>query len=277
MVKAQARPEKEGFILVAFNHGTDANTQELYTDWQQDVLGHKSTPKMALDIPDNTATFDKRELRVLLPLDDFTDRASSGVPHSPIFLSVTEVTQGLFPGDQNTQRVLFRGRVMRTIRNFQGRNNLVAFFALTAKSRLDVPMGLPCNHHCVWNVFGRGCGLDVNDFDENGQIDSVDGQEVTVTTAAVTSKTGTYWRRGYMERGGLRIPIRDWSDADPTKFQMARRVPDDWISAGAISIHFVPGCDKTIETCRARYDNEEKFGGAGYAIPPYQPNFESPS
>lgn len=277
MVKASARPEKEGYLLVTFRHGDAAIELAKYTDWQQDISGHASTPTMALDIPANTGTFDRRELRVLLPLDTFTDRASGGVPHSPIFLEVAEVTQGLFTGDQSTQRILFKGRVMRIIRNFQGKNNIVAFFALPAKSRLDIPMGLPCNHHCVWNLFGRGCGLNIASFDERGQIDSVDGQEVVVTTAAVTGKAGRHWRRGYMEREGLRIPIRDWSDTDPTKFQMARRVPDDWVLAGPISITFVPGCDKTIETCRAVFDNEENFGGAGYAIPPYQPNFESPS
>jgi len=280
MVKAEARPEKESFILVQFFYGANLLTQSRYTDLDQNFLGHTSEPRMTLTIPNNEGTFTKRELRIVLPADTFTTRASSGVPHSPIFVIVEEVTQGLFPGDQNSQQTLYRGRVVRTIKNFQGRKDKVAFFSLPQKSRLDVAMGLPANHHCAWTLFHGGCGVLESSFDADVEIDSVDGQEVTITSAAFTTPGGLddrYWKRGYLEMDGLRIAIRDYDGGtDTTKAFMARRVPDDWILAGATSIHAVPGCDKTVETCRARYSAEEFFMGMGYAIPAYQPNFEDP-
>lgn len=279
MVKAEARPERESFVLVSFFYGTNLAMQSRYTDLDQPYPGFTSEPRMSLSIPENDGIFSKRQLRVILPLDVFTTRASDGTPHSPIFIIVEEVTQGLFPGDQNTQRVLFRGRVHSATRNYQGKANVAAFLCDTQKVRLDVAMGLPCDHHCAWTLFKGGCGAVEVDFDIITEIDSVDGQEVTITDTAVTGPAAgdpRYWKRGYLEKDGLRIGIRDYDgDTDPTKFYVSRRVPTDWIG-GSGDIRAVPGCDKTIETCRARFDEEETFLGLGYSIPPYQPNIESP-
>ena len=93
MVKAYARSEKEGFVVVTFFYGEDLGTQSKYTDWDQEFLGATSEPRMQLSIPENEGTFDKRELRIVLPLDIFVTRATSGVPHSPIFVIVEELTQ----------------------------------------------------------------------------------------------------------------------------------------------------------------------------------------
>ena len=280
MVKAYARPEKEGFVLVTFFHGTDLATQEKYTDWDQSVQGAKSEPRMSLSIPDNTGTFDKQELRILLPIDIFTNRASSSVPHSPMYVTIVELTRGLFTGDQSSEKILYAGRVVRTIKNFQGQDNKVGFFCLSIKSRLDISMGLPCNHHCAWTLFKGGCGVVESTFDEIGEIDSKDGTEATVTTAAILAlgaADARFWKRGYLEKDGLRIAIRDYDGSvDTGKFVTARPVPIDWIG-GSADIRFVPGCDKTVEVCRSRFDAEEFFLGLGFALPAYQPNFESPS
>ena len=277
MAKAYARPEKEGFVLVTFFYGEDLDSQARYTDWDQDFLGHTSEPRMKLAIPENEGTFDKRELRIVLPTEDdtFVTRASSGVPHSPMFVVIEELTQGLFTGDQSSQKVLYTGRVTRTIKNYQGQNNQAAFFSLPIKSRLDIAMGLPCNHHCAWTLFKGGCG--VTPVSVTAAIDSTDGTEITVTASGVTTPGASdarYWKRGYIEYDGLRIAIRDYDGAtDTSKLFTARPVPSDWVGP---SLTFVPGCDKTIETCRARWNGEEFFMGLGYAIPAYQPNFETP-
>lgn len=279
MAKAYARPEKEGFVLVKFYYGKDLGSEARYTDWDQDFLGHTSEPRMKLQIPENEGTFDKRELRIVLPVegDTFVSRATSGVPHSPMYVIVEELTQGLFVGDQSSQKVLYAGRITRTIKNYQGQNGQAAFFSLPIKSRLDIAMGLPCNHHCAWTLFKGGCG--VTPVSVTADIDSSDGTEITVTDAGVTTPGASdarYWKRGYAEKDGLRIAIRDYDGAtDTTKLYMARPVPSDWVG-GTNDITFVPGCDKTIETCRARWSGEQFFMGLGYAIPAYQPNFETP-
>jgi len=277
MATALSRSEKEGFVLVTFFSGTDQLTQNRYTDWDQPFLGHKSEPRMELNIPENTGTFDKQELRITLPLDIFVSRATGGVPHSPMYVVIEEVTQGLSTGDSNSQKILYSGRVVRSIKNFQGQNAEAAFFCLPIKSRLDISMGLPCNHHCSWTLFKGGCG--VSPVSVTGDIDSADGTEITVTTAGVTTPGETdarYWKRGYIVKDGLRLSIRDYDGAvDTGKLYIARPVPSDWVG-GSNDIRFVPGCDKTIETCRDRWNGEQYNMSLGYAIPAYQPNFETP-
>jgi len=274
MGKALDNYEKESYLLVTFYHGTNATTIERYTDWQQSVSSAVSTPKMAVRIPENTGTFEEKEMRILLPDDPFVTRLANGLQHSPVFVKIVEVTQTLVTGGQNTELVLYRGRLQRSIGNYQGRSKTVGLFFLPAKSKLQIALGIPCNHHCPWTLFGRGCQLVKSSFDVVGEIDSVDGKIITVTTANVINKLDRYWRRGYATKGGLSVPIREWIDTDPTKVGMARRVPNDWIG-GSGDIVFTPGCDKTIAVCRTVYNNEEHFAGIGIAIPSYNPNFES--
>lgn len=279
MVTSESRPEKEAYILVAFYYGASLSQIARYTSWERSILGHTPEPRMSVLVPENEGTFDQRTARVVLPNDAFVTRASSGLPHSPIFVVIQEVTQGLFPGDQDSFRTLFRGRVDRVIRNFQGQSGRSAFLCLNRKARLKKKMGLPCNHQCAWALFHGGCGVDQASYQINTEIDSVDGQEVTITDSEVTAlgvADERYWKRGWMRKDGLVVSIRDYNGGeDPTKFYMKRRVPSDWIG-GSNDILIVPGCDKTIETCRARFDAEEFFLGMGYAIPAYQPNTESP-
>lgn len=290
MVTASGSPEKESFILVTFRHGDPSDpTYDKYAAWNRAFEDFAATPEMDVEIPDNTGTFDEKEVRVLLGIDAFTFAVASGLPHSPIFMKVEEVTAGLFPGDAGSRKILFKGRVTRTIKNFQGRNDTVAFFALPAKSRLDVPMGLQCNHHCAWRLFSRGCGLTQSTYDRLGQIAVMDGKEVTISAnASITAPTAPggdasrYWERGYLQKDGLTIGIHIWTLTDPTVFVLRRRPPDSWLLAGSNSVLFVPGCHKTVEDCRNVWDNEEGqggeggFAGFGYSMLPYNPLFQNP-
>lgn len=285
MVKSLSRPEKESYLLVEFRFGDPAvPIFQRYTDWGQSVTNYPSEPTMEVSLSANTATFDQQESRIILPLDSFTDRISDGLPHSPTFVRVDEVTLGLTAGDQGSFRTLLRGRVVRFVRDFQGRNDSVALFVLSAKARLDVPLGLQCNHHDEFRLFGPGSGLSQATFQRTGQIAAIDGKEVTISTpnlliTAPTSPGGNvdrYWERGFLEKDGLKIGVHIWKLTDPTKFVLRRRPPSDWLLAGAASILFVPGSHKTIEDARAVWANEANFGGFGYAMPAYHPIFESP-
>jgi hypothetical protein len=200
-----------------------------------------------------------------------------------MFLVVEEVTAGLIGGEAGSRLTLFIGRIMRTIRNYQGRSDSVTFFGMSAKSRLDVPWGIQCNHHCFWRLFGYGCLLSQAAHQKTGQIASIDGKVVMISASASienpTAPGGTntrFWERGFLEKGGLQIGVHIWNkNDDPKKFTLRRRPPNSWLLAGAASIKFVPGCHKTIEDCRAVWDNEEQNGSFGYAMLPYQPNYES--
>lgn len=275
MTRAYAQPEKESFCLVTFQHGNPAApTFERYTDWTEDYLGgYVGTPAMKITMPENSGTFEERTLKIEMPLDSFTDTASNGLPHSPIYITIQEISRALSGGPEALSLFAFRGRVVKTVRNPDGRNTRVQFQAQPVKSRLEIPLGIPCNHHCPWTLFGRGCNLAPQSF--NATITAIDGKRITTASSAITTgHPDKFWHRGYVELNGTRIDIQNWTLADPTHLYLTKQPPADWIGP---TLRFVPGCDKTIETCRSRYNNEEHFGGVGYAIPAYNPILEDPA
>jgi hypothetical protein len=271
------RPEKESYVLVEFFHGEDAATPERYTDLERDFGPFVSTPTMEVEIPDNVGTFQEKEAQIILPLDDFTERLSDGLPHSPAFVKIEQQIRGLTAGEAGINLVLFRGRVERAIRNHQRRPGQVAIRALMAKSRLDVTLGLQMNHHDEARIFGPMSGLTQSAHDQTGEIAVIDGKEITIDTpnAAITSPTapgGTndrFWERGWLEKDSARIGIHIWTVTDPTVFVLRERPPADWLLAGAASILFVPGSHGTIEDARDVWDDEEHFLGWGYSTPSY--------
>lgn len=285
MTTALGRPEKYGALLVEFRYGDPlAPTFTRYCDIAQDTQGYTATENLEVELPANTGAFSDQEGRISLPkLDSFTTNLSGGLPHSPVFVKITELTVGLFAGDQANESILFEGRVTRSVRNFQGDNGVVAIFIKSVKSRIDVPMGIACNMTCNFGLFRGACGNKRAQFtyQAQGQIAVIDGQEVTVSTnSALTAPTSPggnvdrYWERGYLQKDGLQIGIRIWLLTDPTVFVLRRRPPDSWLLAGVASILFVPGCHKNIEDCRTVWDNEENFQGPGYAMLEYNPIIE---
>lgn len=274
---AYAQPEKESLVLVEFKYGDlSAPTYARYTDYNEDYVGgFLATPNMSIKLPENSGTFEERPLDLELNLDAFTSVAGSGLAHSPIYVSVREITRALIGGPQATDLQHYKGRVMSTIKNYQGRSNRVLLKCLCVKSRLTIPLASPANHHCVWTLFGRGCGLAIASYRVSGTITAIDGKEVTsVTPGVTTGHPDKYWHRGYISYDGLNIAIQNWSLSNPTKLFLVKRPPASWIGP---TLLFVPGCDKTVEKCRSPYNNESNFRGVGYAIPAYNPLLEDPA
>lgn len=284
MTRAIDLPEKDSLALVFFKFGDPADPQfRRYTDWGQDAVGHTSVPDMKITLPPNTGSFGGQEAKIELPLNEFTSPIATQSCHSPVYVSIVEYIRPLDGGPNATQLNFFKGRLQYSKKNYQGRRDTVMLTFLGVKSRLDVKLGLPGNHHCVWNLFGRGCGLIEATFARSGQIATIVGRTVTITTpntlvTAPTSPGGNvdrYWERGYMRYQGLNISIHKWELTNPTVFVLKKTPPPTWLLAGATSIRLVPGCHKTIEDCRDVWDNEGQFMGFGYKVPTYNPIFES--
>lgn len=280
MASGNAQPEKESFLLVTFNYGEDQAVQARYTDWDEGFPSYFAEPRMEVTVPENTGTVTDDELQIGLPLDaGFVTMLTAPTAFSDTFVKVTEITRPLISLGASASKVLFTGKVTRVVRNFQGRSNYAAIFAVPRKGRLEFPLQPPTTHQCNWQVFKAPCGAAQAAFEHLAEIDSLDGLVATASSATLSSKSGSddrYWHRGFLEKDGLRIYIRDWDGSvDKTLFRLAAAPPADWIG-GEDTVTFVAGCDKTIETCRARFNQESNFSGIGFGIPPYNPNFESP-
>lgn len=293
MTKAADKPEKQSHLQVNFQYG-DINSPDFigFTDWTVSQGQFMSTPTMKVTLPANSGVLDDAPVQVEIPLeaDAWLEAYTEDVAREFVFVEITEVTRPLEGGPQATTLILFRGLVTDSVRNWQG-DRIAMFECRSYKQRLDFPIAVAATHQCTWRLFGRGCLLNQTTFQRTGQLATIDGKVVTITTpnAAITSPTSPggntdrYWERGFLEKDGLQIPVMKWVKAeDATRFILRDVPPADWLLAGATSIRFVPGCHKTIEDCRDVWDNEQGvsgsvgggFNGIGYAMVPYNPLFE---
>lgn len=259
-------PDKSAFTLVQFKYGDpDLPVYARYTDDTKDHVhlgdNYASTPELDVKLPGYTGVFKEKDCAVALPTDDFAEMLSSGDPTSPVWASVYEVISG------DATRLVFYGRVVKAIRNYQGRRHRTLIEAQNFKGQLDVPIGVIATHQC-FHIFGkRGCRVQAQP--EVGTITAIAGNVATIT--GLSAHVNNYWHRGYVRYQGIQVSIREWVSG--TAFTLVRRPPVSWLNQPVVVF---PGCDRTIETCRAIWNNEAQFGGFGYAIVHWNPLFEKP-
>lgn len=282
--------KKQHYHLVKFAHGDAAGTVERYTDWSADVTYDSATwtskPQLAITFPANTGTLDEKALVLELPLEgssnDLFEDLVSGEPFSPVYVTVIHGSLAL-PDDAGADEhliVCLNWRVVKATKNPAGKRGIVRLEAVSPKARMKVSLGLAATPTCQWTLFGNGCALTRATYVDTGTLTAIDGtdnKKVTITGVSVSVPGGTpgdTFRFGYVEKDGIRIQIREWTSGASTTFYLRRKPPAAWVGA---TVTVVPGCDKTITTCRNRWDNEERFQGCGYAIPDYHPVHESPA
>lgn len=277
--RAIEQNEKFSYQLVRFRWNGD--TEEVtYTDWTSDVvvegITYLSRPSMEVKIPKNTGDLADETLTVDMSLEaGFLTDMTNGLAHATVTVMVSEVTRPTNPAPQTTTGVTFQGTVTLATRNVNGRKGNVRLTAKSPKALTGgVAIGQPCNIQCVNNLGDGRCTIDmavgVNSF--FGIVAAINGRTVTITGDTHTNPSPKYFHRGWVRIDGLRIMIRDWSDSAPTTFVLVRQPPASWLTR---TVLVSSGCDKSVETCRDRYANEEHFLGVGFAMPGYLPIFES--
>jgi hypothetical protein len=270
--------EKLSYQLVLFtwNDGTESAA---YTDWTSEIesegVTYSPRPTMEVRIPKNTGDLGDESLTIDMSLEDgFLTDMSNGLPHAKVSVTVAEINRPTTAAPGTTRYTTFQGTIVLATRNINGKKGNVRLTGKTPKALMQVAMGQPANIQCS-NALGDGrCTVDMS-LGQNSffsTLTSIDGRIVTVNVTGHTNPDPKYFHRGYFTRGGLRIMIRDWSDSDPLTFVLVRQPPASWLN-GAVLIS--SGCDKSVETCRSRYDNEDHFNGPGFAMPGYLPIFES--
>lgn len=280
VLNALDAPTKETWQFVKFTNAETGAVLAAYTDRDSDTEfeGQNYTSETALEVqlPENNGLLNEAPCNFVLPLlAGFLTDVSAGIPHPPVYVDVVEFIRA--DGYSSVALRTFSGLVSAVKRNATGRRNFVSMSALPVKARLQtITLGEPCNHQCI-NRLGDGrCGVPLvaGPNKRTIQISAIDGTQVTVSTAIDSGLQDRFYQRGFMRLNGLEIGIQVWrneSNGDKQIFFMNRRPPVSWIR---INIELFAGCDKTIETCRSRFNNEERFNGRGYHMPAYHPNFE---
>lgn len=280
MTTALEASTKRSYAMLRLIYGTPAAVVG-YTNFNEDVTDegvlHLSKPDMEVQLPENSGTFRESKATVRMPADDLTRSLSSGEPFSVVKGVITEFSSAA-EGNYSAERLtLFSGLLHSAVRNKSNRNDTVLLRFDTLKERLAGSAGIPANHHCAHPFTGTGCFYDATIQIQVGTITAITQKGATITGIAAPAAPGgsfaeSMYRKGYIERDGIRVLIRDWDSSDVTNFSLKRRPPASWLNQTVI-VH--PGCSKEIEVCRGRWDNEEHFGGYGFAIPAYFPVFET--
>ncbi len=293
MTRAIDDSKKESYLLIQFTITATGDVSR-FTNWATtiDPGGENwvSTPTIDVTWPNNTGTLSANgciikafteENATMLALVDLL--LGDGAPTPAVEVEIREVIRPVTIGDTATVLIPFRGRLLRAVRNAGGKSKRVRFEVQSIKSRLDIPLGLPCNHHCPWQFMGRGCSVQGGGGQRGPQLIverrvrsvlAINGKEITVDSDP--SLTGSKsFQFGFVERNGVRIGVQDWDPLDPTKLVLRQQPPAEWATPSAVTL--VPGCDKTLLACQDDWDNEENFGGIGFAIPAYNPHFEDGS
>lgn len=280
MTTALEASNKQSYALVAFSFGSPL-TQLGYTNWSHEVSSngilHAPTPNLTLRLPENSGTFKESKATMTLPLDSFTASLTSGEPIAPVRVTVSEFTSAASGNPTADRLTLYVGELHSAVRHSTNRNDRVLLRFETLKERLGASGGIPSNHHCSHPFTGNGCFYDPTPQLQVGTVVSISQKGAQISGIAVPSVPGgllanTAYRKGWIEREGVRLLIREWDGTDPDDFVLARRPPSSWVGQTVI-VH--PGCSKEIEVCRGRWDNEEFFGGYGFAIPAYLPVVET--
>ena len=269
-------PAHKGTWLCEFSWGTSPaktlRVTDLEADYTFDGNLYSSLPSLSIKLPVNRGDLTDLPAKVVLPAStaEPVPGLASGEPHAPVTLKIYEVIESGDGAAGTTEFLHFWGRISKAIKNYNNNKDLVQLQGLTIKSQLLTPLGVSANSQCPWQLGDHNCTVVVPT--QVGTLTTITKNTVIIT--GLTPQAANYWLRGFLTYDGLILGIRKWDSTVPTVFHLTNRAPLAWVGQ---TVTVTPGCDKTIETCRARWSNEEFFGGFGYAIPSYQPLFESPN
>lgn len=232
-----------------FNIGLMTALPELSIDMGKQQGGSKDSPVEV-------------EMKIVNPITELIN----GYMFQPIWANVFELDPS---NPQITTRQLFYGRVSNLIINKNHRADTVGFRLNGNKAQLDkIPIGLRAGTTCQWSLGDKTCDVDLVPLRESPMITDIQGR--TITVDALVNQSNRYWQGGYFRFEKLHAGIRSYTGG--LTFETFRGINPNMIGE---TIEMTPGCDKTIETCRTKFNNEERFGGFGYAIPAYTPIWEN--
>lgn len=124
--------------------------------------------------------------------------------------------------------------------------------------------------NCRHAVYSKGCGLDKSNFVVEGSLSSIVGLVLTVPEAA--TEPDNWFQGGIIEfyDGSFRMVLSH--TGDQLRISRASRYAiDALINAGyglsygeyygGVSVKLYPGCDRTINTCKTKFNNLDNQGG----------------
>lgn len=284
VVNALDTSAKESWLFVKFTNEVTGNVIAAVTDRDSSTYfegsQYVSVPEMEVKLPDNNGVLNEQPCNLVLPVRlSWVAALSSGLPFPRTRVEVVEFVRS----DESSAAVLrpFRGTLVSARRNVGGRREFVGLSCLPVKAMLQTAaLGEPCNHQCLNGLgdaaIGGRCGVLLTAPPNRlvVPVDSIDGTKMVIASGVPTGLVDRFYQRGYALFDGVNIGIQIWRneiEGNRFEFFMVRRIPDTWVGQ---NVTIFAGCDKTIETCRSRFNREQDFNGRGYGMPAYNPLLE---
>lgn len=110
---------------------------------------------------------------------------------------------------------------------------------------------------CRHALYSAGCGIDKADYAVSGTISSVD--QITLTIAEAATEDYAWFSGGVVEFPDGTFQMVTAHDGDQVVISRKCRYLDE--NATPISVTLYPGCDRTLTTCKVKFDNILNNGG----------------
>ncbi len=175
----------------------------------------------------------------------------------PLWVEISEADLS----NPSSSTVLFTGRVQRP--SLDGRTVTLRCASWLDALGAQVPRA-EIGPRCNWSLFGPGCGLDRATYRVTALITAISGNEVTLSAAGLSGLAQHWFAGGYLDGGtGDQLETRtvlSSTAASGTVVTVRLNRPLAIATVGS-SVRIHPGCDKTYETCAAKYSNAINWGG----------------
>lgn len=177
------------------------------------------------------------------------------------------VTLAVFSKDGGDVNIIWKGRLSAVKPNL---SEIVLVFESVFTSLRRHGLRARYQRNCPHVLYGRGCKLDKEDFAVSGLVTLASANVVKMPVAA-TYPDG-YFTAGMVEApdGSLRFITNHAGDTltlirslDPLNeaFNSAGYGMSYGVYYGGVSARIFPGCDRTKETCKNKFNNLPDYGG----------------
>lgn len=259
--------------LVTFAWGSSVERYAAYTDsleYAPDYLPSvtwEALPALKIEFSKQHGGVEDAPISITMPASkEPATGLVNGYPHADVSVLVGECDPSDVAG---TLRPVFSGFVSEATLNALGQEEVVTLRVAGIKDKLFLPSGIAVTNTCPWIFGDANCKVDVEALKVSATVNAISG---FVVTLSVTGPSSRYYHRGYIERGGARIMIREYTTGND--YTLVRPPHPDWLNQ---TVELAPGCDKTSGVCNTRWSNLQNFAGAGLGIPGYNPVIELPS
>lgn len=204
-------------------------------------------------------------LEIIIPADNQVARLYRGVPpSSPVRIYIYQLHEN--DPDVNF-KVVWVGKIQEVKREALDRAKFIT--ASVASSFTRNGLRLTYGRSCPYALYDHNCRVNLSNFAFKGvQIIAFDGANITVNLPSGIAE-------GYFTGGFMEWSIDGVTELRGLKTQVNNKIGvlggTHGIYAG-MSITLYPGCDRTINTCHAKFNNHLNYGGQPHipGISPFQ-------